>query len=276
MCTYLHGLDIVTAHPVYRTVFLPAIRTSDRFLVNSENTKNLAANANIDEGSIHVLHPGVSIPDDESQEAETQLFRRLIDAQDRPILLSVGRLTTRKGIAEFIEQGLLEIARQVPDVLYVIIGEEPRQATSNRGRGLAERIRKTARTHGLEKHVRLLGRVEDDVLEQAYFGSQAHVFPVLEQAGDVEGFGMVAIEAAAHGLPTIAFAVGGIPDAVSEGRSGYLVASGDYPAMTARIVSTLKRNEGTPSASDCRQFALQFSWQSFSENLRRELLGMLD
>src|SRR3546814_16851853 len=57
----------------------------------------------------------------------------------------------------------------------------------------------------------------DALLSVVYKAASAHIFPVREIPGDPEGFGMVAVEAAAHGVPTIAFATGGIVDAVAEG-----------------------------------------------------------
>src|SRR3546814_12930756 len=68
-----------------------------------------------------------------------------------------------------------------------------------------------------------------------YKAASAHIFPVREIPGDPEGFGMVAVEAAAHGVPTIAFATGGIVDAVAEGESGRLIRPGDYGAFAGVV-----------------------------------------
>jgi phosphatidylinositol alpha-1,6-mannosyltransferase len=83
----------------------------------------------------------------------------------------------------------------------------------------------------------------------------------------VEGFGMVAIEAAAHGVPTIAFSVGGIPDAVLEGRSGWLVPAGDYRQFAERVLECLLAPR--PAMRDeCRAFASLFTWHAFGAKLR--------
>ncbi len=77
---------------------------------------------------------------------------------------------------------------------------------------------------------------------------------------------MVAIEAAAHGLPTVAFATGGIVDAVAEGQSGHLVAPGDYAALAQAAVRMLA---DSPYAWQTRAstFAVQFAWQAMGHKL---------
>jgi phosphatidylinositol alpha-1,6-mannosyltransferase len=72
---------------------------------------------------------------------------------------------------------------------------------------------------------------------------------------------MVAVEAAAHGLPTVAFAAGGVVDAVAEGRSGLLIACGEYDAF-AGAVNQLLSNRGS-LAVPCLEFASLFAWPRF-------------
>jgi phosphatidyl-myo-inositol dimannoside synthase len=105
--------------------------------------------------------------------------------------------------------------------------------------------------------------------------SELLVFPVLDLPGDVEGFGMVAVEAAAHGLPTAAFAVGGVTDAVANKISGWLVKSGDYPGFSKVILNYLERHKSYPSIQcaeisklKCLHYATKFSWELFGEQLR--------
>jgi len=118
--------------------------------------------------------------------------------------------------------------------------------------------------------VRFLGAVEDDVLWDCYVAADVLVFPLIRVKGDVEGFGMVAIEAAASGTPTVAFPVGGVVDAVADGLSGSLVSEGDYEAFAAAVVSICAG--GPPSSSDCRNHAKKFSWDVH----RQKLLSFLD
>jgi phosphatidylinositol alpha-1,6-mannosyltransferase len=82
---------------------------------------------------------------------------------------------------------------------------------------------------------------------------------------------MVAIEAAAHGLPTVAFAVGGVPDAVSPGRSGHLVHPGDYAGFAQRTCELLAAGRDTTLRASAREFAATFTWDIFAMRLRESL-----
>jgi len=81
---------------------------------------------------------------------------------------------------------------------------------------------------------------------------------------------MVAIESAAHGLPTVAFDVGGVADAVADGRSGRLVRGGDYGGFARAVVATLAEDRAVRSAH-ALAFAQYFSWERFG----REALAAL-
>jgi len=264
--TYVHGLDIVADHPVYRTVFLPALRRCDGFIVNSTHTRSLAVAAGIDPECIEVLNPGVAIGA-EPDRAAVDAFAADIGVAGRPIMLSAGRLTARKGLVEFVERCLPDIVRRAPDAMLVVVGGEASDAAAGASSGMAARITEAARVRGLAAHVKLLGDVPDATLSAAYAAAHVLVFPVVERPGDVEGFGMVAIEAAAQGTPTAAFAVGGVPDAVRSGVSGDLVVAGDYDGMTSAVLRHLK-HPGPLESSAMRSFAGNFSWDRFGARLR--------
>ena len=265
---YLHGLDIVADHPLYRHVFLPAICRVDRIIVNSRHTAGLAQMAGVRSERIAIVNPGVDLPDWTLRDGARQRFRQLHRLGERPLLLAAGRLTQRKGLAEFIRHALPAIREQVPDVLLLIVGSEATSALKHRD-GVEAGIRATITETAMTAHVRLLGAVDDRTLSDAYFAADAMVFPVLDLPGDVEGFGMVAVEAAAHGLPTVAFAVGGVPDAIKDGTSGWLVPSGNYGQMVDKTLSTLAITNRETWAEPCRNHAERFKWANFGQQLAR-------
>lgn len=272
---FLHGLDIVADHPIYRRFFLPAIRRQDRILVNSHHTADLAESVGVKPDRIRVVHPGVDLPDLSIRAESRRDLRERFSLGDRPMLLAAGRLTERKGLEPFIRQSLPEIVRHYPGTSLVVIGGEASQALQHRP-GIMEAIRKASRDTGLESQILILGGVTDEVLSQAYFAADLLVFPVRDLPGDIEGFGMVAVEAAAHGLQTVAFRVGGVPDAVEHGISGWLLKPGDYQEMAQTIVSALSQ-PGAPesmrqaSIEKIYRHAERFRWEKFDRSFLEAL-----
>lgn len=271
---YVHGLDLVARHPIYRMVWIPLLRGLDHAWANSRSTADIAARLGVARRNITVLHPGVAMPVGEDPRAGAK-FRERHGLHGARILLSVGRLTRRKGLPEFVRMALPEIHARHPAVVFLIIGEEAVDAVDERGEGIKAEIVRAAADAGLGRVVRFLPHCSDAQLAAAYRAADVHVFPVIASNDDIEGFGMVALEAAAHGLPTIAFATGGIPDAVADGVSGRLVAPGDYPGF-ADQVGRLLDGAAPGIGPSAMQFARGFDWSSFGDKLRRDVDRILD
>jgi phosphatidylinositol alpha-1,6-mannosyltransferase len=266
---YLHGLDVVVPNRVYQTLWLPFIRRCDLVLANSAHTASLAIDRGVDADTVKILNPGVTLP--ALNEEEATHFRARYDLGASPLLLSVGRLTQRKGLAEFVAQSFPRILSERPGTLLLIIGEDANDALHSRGGSERARIVAAAREAGVDAHLRFLGGCDDATLRAAFQACDLHVFPVLDLPGDVEGFGMVALEAAAHGLPTLAFRVGGVPDAIEDGVTGALLPSGDYAAFGEAALDLLNAPRTPKRLAACRAFAADKIWPLFGERLRRWL-----
>jgi len=117
---------------------------------------------------------------------------------------------------------------------------------------------------GLEDHVRVLGWLTDLELAKVYQISDLMVLPALSTKGDVEGFGIVILEAAAAGRPTVATRVGGIPDAIEDGRSGILVDPEEPDRMSEAIVRLLRDDQARLALGQYAQNRVreQFGWDS--------------
>ena len=265
--TYIHGLDLIVDNRIYQHLFLPMIRLADLVIVNSHNTAQLAIAAGILHDRIDVIHPGVEVSENNPSETD---FRPRLGLQRKKILLSVGRLIPRKGIAEFILHSLPGIIASHPDVMLVIIGAEPKDALK-KDASVLKSIKSNISQAGLEQHVVLLGKVDDAILQTAYSEAELCIFPLMEVAGDIEGFGMVAVEAAAHGSPTIAFAVGGVVDAIQDGETGFLIEPGNYTAFTDTCIKYLSHNYPQVSAASCKEFSARFQWDEFGKKVKQSI-----
>jgi phosphatidylinositol alpha-1,6-mannosyltransferase len=262
---YTHGLDLAVKNRIYRLLWLPAIRRLDCVITNSRATAILAENIGVPAHRIVIIHPGVEIPDIDVDECKHRrdAFRTEYALHEHPLLLSVGRLTTRKGLISFVRDVMPSIVRTNPDVCLLIVGDAPKDSLAAQIE-TPEEILSTARSAGIEKNVRWLGPRFGEALTNAYLAADVHVFPVRELSNDPEGFGMVAIEAAAYGLQTVAYAAGGVPDAVSEGISGRLVRPGDFEAFSQAVIESL----ACPLPEQgIRDFAKRFSWHIFNAKI---------
>jgi len=262
--TFIHGLDLVVENRLYQQVFVPAIKRSDIIITNSHNTAKLAKDKGISPAKIKILFPGVEIP---QQSSINSTFRQKYHLESQKILLSVGRLIPRKGLAEFLKFSFPNIVKSYPNVVFLIIGSEAQNALKKDGQVLLD-IKTIIQEKNLTNHVLLLGRVDDVTLETAYKEADLFIFPLRDVEGDVEGFGMVAVEAAAYGLPTIAFATGGVTDAIAHEKSGFLVTANQYKQLNQTIINYLKGNSPTVTPANCQAHAKQFSWENFGKRLR--------
>lgn len=263
---YLHGLDVAVRHPIYRALWHPAIRHLDIVIANSRPTAELARGIGVLDSKLHIVHPGVQLPEAPQPEAALKAFRERHNLGDARILLSVGRLTARKGLREFVQNALPAIVHEAPDVLLAIVGDAPTDSLHAEVQ-THESIQAAADSLGIGKHLRFLGVITDRTeLSCAYECAALHVFPVRDLPGDPEGFGMVAIEAAAHGIPTVAFATGGIIDAVAPAQSGALVPPGDYSILAQAAIDVLHAKAGAQQPK-IRDFAEKFRWPAFKDRL---------
>jgi phosphatidylinositol alpha-1,6-mannosyltransferase len=155
----------------------------------------------------------------------------------RPTIICVGRLVHRKGQDRLIS-ALPQIRSALPDVVLILVGEGPREA----------HLRKLVSKFGVERNVIFVGRVSYQELPR--YLNLADIFAMPSRSRlfglEVEGLGIVYLEASACGLPVIAGRSGGAPDAVLIDETGYVVDGNDLPAIAAISVKLLQ----DPALSD--------------------------
>lgn len=261
---YVHGLDLAVRHPLYRLLWLPVIRRMHIVIANSQATAALATAVGVDARRIHIVHPGVSLPSETLSGRRAEDVRSELRLSARPILLSVGRLTHRKGLLEFVRDVLPMIVAGRQDATLLVVGDVASDAL-HRGSQSPRSIQSIADAVGVGGNLRFLGVITDRArLSALYEAADVHVFPVRSISGDPEGFGMVAIESAAHGLQTVAYSTGGVVDAVAVGRSGYLVEPGDASGFAAAVLHAI---EHPLDKRVIRDHAAGFAWSIFGEKV---------
>jgi phosphatidyl-myo-inositol dimannoside synthase len=238
-----HGLDIIYSNFIYRQVCVRWLKFCDHVVANSRYTARLAQAQGVLRERIAVIPPGVD-PARFGEPSDTDTVKQNWGVKDRRIILFVGRLAKRKGVKEFIESSLVQIVQEIPEVCFLVVGDNPSESLVHRENAVSE-IQAVVATARVEKHVRMLGSLSDDDVIKMYQISDVVVLPALDIENDMEGFGIVALEAAAAGKPVVATRVGGIPDAVEDGKNGLLVDPGDYNSLSEVITSLLKDRESS-------------------------------
>lgn len=226
--TMVMGLDVTFDSSVYRKIVVRHLRAAPLIIAISNATATAVRAAGVEEVHLRVLRLSVEPPDDMAarEAARAELRARLKIDDDTAVLLTLGRLVKRKGVAWFVAQVLPHTRR---DVVHLIAGAGPAE----------DRIRRVARSRGLDDRVRLLGRVSPADRELLLRGADLFVQPNVHVYGDMEGFGLVNVEAAVRDLPVLAADIEGIPDAVVDGETGWLVTSADAPRWRYRLDEVL-------------------------------------
>jgi len=202
------------------------LRQVDTFLPVSHYTAELLHDRGVPSSRVHVVPNGTDPKRFRPQDG-TPLRERL-GLSDQPLLLTVGRLVPRKGI-DTVLRALPSIAERCPDVAYVVVGTGPDRS---RLQGLADHL-------GVQDRVRFVGDVDHDRLPLYYSAADLFVMPAREDPPDVEGFGLVFLEANACGTPVIGARSGGIPDAIHDGETGLLVPPNAPEAFADAAVRVL-------------------------------------
>lgn len=263
---YVHGLDVAVESPLYKILWHPALRTMDIIIANSTPTAVLCMEMGISPKKISIVHPGTTLPMPRASfSKKISTLIKNYSLENCPILVSVGRLTERKGLKEFVQYSMPIICKKFPNVKLLVVGDTPQQSLLNSCQS-KESILAAAIEKGIEANLLFIGPVTDtDHLSTIYYASDVHVFPVRTIPGDPEGFGMVAIEAAAHGLQTVAFATGGVTDAVREGISGSLIKPEDYISFAEEVIHKLRVPNKSETA--CIEFGKEFCWKNFGASI---------
>jgi phosphatidylinositol alpha-1,6-mannosyltransferase len=183
---------------------------------------------------------------------------------DRPVIVCVSRLMPRKG-QDVLVEALPEIRRRVPDAALLLVGGGPARS----------RIDELATRHGVTEHVHVTGSVPFDRLPAYYAAGDVFAMPCRDRLRglDIEGLGMVFLEAAACGLPVVAGKSGGAPDAVRDADTGVLV-DGREISQVADAVSGLLVDPDRARAMGARGQAWvrdQWTWERTVEDLQRML-----
>jgi phosphatidylinositol alpha-1,6-mannosyltransferase len=212
-------------------------------------------------GRLRVVHLGTD-PDRFRRGVDPTELRERFDLEESGVrwLLTVARLEPHKGV-DMVLRALPAIIARAPDVRYAVAGKGPER----------ERLKKLAHKIGVADRVRFLGEVSERDLPALYNLASVYVGASrrAERLG-VEGFGISLVEASACSLPVVAGKSGGIPDAVRDGETGFLIPPED-PAAIAEAVGRLLADAALAArvgAAGRRAVESYYNWDRVVRDLR--------
>jgi phosphatidylinositol alpha-1,6-mannosyltransferase len=266
---YVHGEDVNTASESRELAWLVrrVLRGADFTVPNSRNTMRLLRDEwGLPAERVRLLHPGVDTRRFVPAERDPGV-RAGLGWGDRTVLLTVGRLQKRKGHDQLI-RALGTVRTAVPDVLYAVVGDG-----EERGR-----LEELVAREGLNEHVRFLGEPDDETLVRCYQQCDLFVLPNRQVGKDIEGFGMVLLEAQACGKPVVAGDSGGTAETMRVPETGRVVSC-DGPHALAALVTELLTDPGRRArmGEEGRRWVVErFDWGVLSRQaeslFRRDLL----
>jgi phosphatidylinositol alpha-1,6-mannosyltransferase len=224
---------------------------------NSWHTAGMLEDFGVPRRKISVIHPGVD-PVRFRPDVDGRDLRHRLGAKDDLLLLSVGRLQRRKG-HDVVLAAMQMLLPAFPRLRYVIAGDGAERA----------RLEALAAVRGLADRVVFAGAVPEDALPSYYAACDVFVLPNRVDNGDLEGFGIVFLEAAASGKPVIGGCTGGVPEAIEHGCTGLLVEGRDVDAVAGAIrrlaiSARLRRQMGAAGRARVLQ---SFTWDAAASAL---------
>jgi len=229
---YAHGEELTTwgRGGKYKAMRF-ALRHADRVIANSEFTRDELIKMDVNPARVTLIYPGVDVARFRPGLACDDLRESVGVGAAGKLILSVGRLSRRKGFDQVIKS-LPAMVQAGLDVQYTLIGIGEDQ----------DYLLDLASEHGVADRVHLLGHVSAADLPRWYNACDVFAMPNREINGDTEGFGMVFIEAAACGKPAIAGMAGGTAAAVVHDVTGLRINGDDEKDVARALIHVLMDN----------------------------------
>jgi glycosyltransferase involved in cell wall biosynthesis len=255
----IHGLDITYKNRFYQWLIPRCVAQLDKIICVSRSTRDECVHRGISKQKCRVIPNGIRPDELHLHQSPNELRIKLekflnIRLQDKKVLVTVGRLIKRKGIAWFVDRVMPELNASY---LYIIAGHGPE----------FEPIHRKVKDRGLQNQVVMLGRVSEKIRRLIFNAADIFIMPNITVEQDVEGFGIVVLEAGSCGLPVIASKIQGLNDAVIGGQTGYLVEEGDAAGFAELIRNMDLKKEAVRSCVNA-----EFDWAEIYQRYQNILI----
>lgn len=261
----VHGLDLVYPNFIYQKLWVRIfIRNVDKLIAVGNETIKEGVLRGIPESKFVFVPNGVVVKRP-SKDYSRKDLEKLIGREIRGgVLLTLGRLIKRKGVVRFLEEVVGNLSK---DTIYIIAGQGREE----------QNIIAAINTHKLQDRVFYLGRVSEKEKELLFCTADIFVQPNIRVDGDLEGFGLVVLEAASYGLPVIASKIEGLKDAIQDGKNGILVEERDSEKYLYEIKKLLENDQAKKQFGiDAKQYVEKYcSWENIAKEYLRVFEGLI-
>ena len=264
-CIYVHGLDVsLKRKKRHEKVKKNVLKKSFAVFANSMKTAEIINAIGVDSKNIYRITPGVTnstVFSDRKQQIGYSSLPPILQ-KSKHLILSVGRLIPRKGFDTMI-LAMKVVLQENPGTVYVILSDGPDR----------DRLERIVAEQGVGKSVYFAGYVSNDDKQIYYQNADIFVMPNRDLPnGDMEGFGIVFLEANLHEIPVLGGKAGGVPDAIEHGKTGFLVNPSN-PVEVANAINTLISSPEI--AKEMGQYGRKRALQQFSWPARAEEMHMI-
>jgi len=258
---FVHGEDVETAATSREHSLLVknVCKNASMLICNSENTANIVRKLGFDSGSkCEVLHPGVDTSRFEVAAPDTS-FRQKMGWSGKRVLLTVGRLQRRKG-QDFLIKSMPTLLNEFPDLFYAVVG---------RGECYDELI-SLVDQHELHDKVCVYPDMDDEALIKCYQQCDIFILPNRTIGNDIEGFGMVLVEAQVCGKPVIAGDSGGTRETMNIGKTGHIIDCSSTENLLNGLSPILRNPEIVDGEVNIADYAKnRFNWDQHVAKAKR-------
>ena len=259
-----HGLDIIYNNWVYKNINIKSLKYLDKIIAVSKSTRENCLACYVKPEKCLFIPNGINIVNLEKQYNKKDLSKFLkFNINNQKILLSIGRLTKRKGVAWFIENIMPQLDI---NIIYLIAG------VGSEEKNIKEMIIKS----GTMNRVIVLGKISESNKNMLFQTADIFIMPNITEKNDQEGFGLSPLEASLAGLPVIASKIEGLTDSIIDNQNGYLVESRNTNQFIEKINDILNSKDKNSIGEKFSNYTKEnFDWKKIILRYEEEFNNVL-
>ena len=226
---------------------LKSFKKAKFIIANSNFTKNLAVKLGIEKNKVKVINPGCNYPINIKEEFEVKAKNMF--GESFPKIITISRLDKRKSHQNIL-MNIKNLKEKFPKIKYISIGDGDEK----------ENLIKLKKELNLNDEVLFLYEVQEQMKVALLNNSDIFLMPSVVYKKSIEGFGIVFIEAASYGKPSIGGNSGGERDAIIDGKTGLICDGEDLKSIYENMIKIFENNNHKTLGKNALEFSKKFKW----------------